>query len=309
MDFSKIKLENERNGHLKKRLNRLSAWGFFKVLYRNNMWRLMGYSILMIICCAPVLALFLLSSLKTAQLMNSLPYYGSFGMGTGVWLGVQSHYNLTVSNYNDVYGAFMVAGGLALAFIFSGGFAVIRDAFWTGGLKVFRCMGMGIAANIPYALVSALLISASVYGCFEFFVFAQTVMPLWLAIVLLVILCIAALLLMTYLMILCSVSVTYKQSVGQNLSDSWRLMWLNFLPNIIHIILALLPIGLYFLFSGGMLQILFLVFLLMFGGMYFPHVWQTHMMKTFALFHPVQVNKKGETKAAPAVPQKAGGNA
>ena len=46
MDFSKIKLENERSGHVTKRLNRLSTWGFFKVLYRDNIFRLFGFSLL-----------------------------------------------------------------------------------------------------------------------------------------------------------------------------------------------------------------------------------------------------------------------
>ena len=59
-------------------------------------------------------------------------------------------------------------------------------------------------------------------------------------------------------MILCSVAVTYKQTLYENLDDSWRLLWLNFLPNILHLIMALLPIPLYFAFSGGSLQILYI---------------------------------------------------
>ena len=42
----------------------------------------------------------------------------------------------------------------------------------------------------------------------------------------------------------------------------------------------------------------------MFGGLYFPLVWQTHMMKTFALFHPVEVKKKARAnKQAQNQPQ------
>ena len=92
---------------------------------------------------------------------------------------------------------------------------------------------------------------------------------------------------------MCSVAVTYKQSVGRTLDDSWRLLWLNVLPNIIHVIIALLPVGLWFI-MGGIFQQLLLILMLMFGGMYFPLVWQTHMMKTFALFHPVEARKKGK---------------
>ena len=73
------------------------------------------------------------------------------------------------------------------------------------------------------------------------------------------------------------------------------------MPNLIHMVLALAPIALYFIFRGGLLQQIYLIVLLMFGGLYFPLVWQTHMMKTFALFHPVEVKKKKQSKQQDAV--------
>jgi hypothetical protein len=51
--------------------------------------------------------------------------------------------------------------------------------------------------------------------------------------------------------------------------------------------------------SSSLMQTLVYMFLFMVGGFFFPFKWQTHMMKTFALFHPVLVNKKGETKKQP----------
>ena len=97
-----------------------------------------------------------------------------------------------------------------------------------------------------------------------------------------------------YLLVLCSVAVTYKQSVGANLRDAWLLLWLNTVPNIIHVILAVLPVGLYLITAGGMLQGMVMVFIIMFGGIYFPLVWHSHMMRTFALFHPVETKKKNK---------------
>ena len=73
-------------------------------------------------------------------------------------------------------------------------------------------------------------------------------------------------------------------------------MWLNILPNIIHFLIAVIPVGLYFAFRNSMLNTIFMVLVLMFGGMYFPLVWHTHMMKTFALFHPVEVKKKKQAQ-------------
>lgn len=299
MNFSKIRLNNERNEHVTKRLNRLNTWNFFKVLYRENIWRLFGFSILMILCLAPIFAVLFLNSLNNAALMQSLPQLNSFGFSTGAWEGLTDYYSGELYHNNLIYGLYAVLASLLAALVFSGGFAVIRDAFWTGKLSavgVFKSIGKGIKANILYSLVTTVVLAFTVFGLYNFYVWGVTVMPLWLTIVLLVLMCIVAMLLAVYLLILCSVSVTYKQSVYENLDDSWRLMWLNALPNIIHFVIALIPVGLYFLFRSSMLNTIFLVLILMFGGMYFPLVWQTHMMKTFALFHPVEVKKKKQAQ-------------
>ena len=299
MNFSKIRLNNERNEHVTKRLNRLNTWNFFKVLYRENIWRLFGFSILMILCLAPIFAVLILNSFNNATLMQSLPQLNSFGFSTGAWEGLTEYYAGELAHNNLIYGLYAVLASLLAALVFSGGFAVIRDAFWTGKLSavgVFKSIGKGIKANILYSLVTTVVLAFTVFGLYNFYVWGVTVMPLWLTIVLLVLMCIVAMLLAVYLLILCSVSVTYKQSVYENLDDSWRLMWLNVLPNIIHFIIALIPVGLYFLFRSSMLNTIFLVLILMFGGMYFPLVWQTHMMKTFALFHPVEVKKKKQVQ-------------
>lgn len=301
MDYSQIKLENERNTHVTKRLNRLSAWSFFKVLYRDNMWRLFGYSILMLLCIVPVIIMFYSGAIVNTSLQRELPMLNAVGFSTGVWDGVDAVYQAGVTANNYVSGAKIALAGLILAVVLSGGFAVIRDAFWTGKLStvgVFKSLWLGFKSNILYALVAAAIISFGAYGLFAFYTAISALVPAWLAIVLLVLLCIAFAFLAMYLTILCSVSVTYKQSVAQNLKDSWLLMWMNVLPNLVHFILMLVPVGLYFLFSNGVLFSLYMVLLIMFGGMYVPLVWQVHMMKTFALFHPVEARKKkGQAKS------------
>ena len=55
MNFRKIALENERCGHVTKRLNRLNTWKFFQVLYRENMWRVFGFNILVLLLIVPIL--------------------------------------------------------------------------------------------------------------------------------------------------------------------------------------------------------------------------------------------------------------
>ena len=298
MDYSKIRLGNERNEHVTKRLNRLSAWKFFRVLYRENIWRLFGFSILMILCLAPIFAVVLWGSYDLSGLEQTLPTLNSFGFSTGVWSGVGDYYNQQAMQSKIQTALFAAIASLLATIMFSGGFAVIRDAFWTGKLStvgVFKSIGKGIKANVLYALVATVVIAASVFGVYTFCLWAMLELKLWATIIVTIALSIVAMLLAIYLLILCSVSVTYKQSVLENLDDSWRLMWLNIFPNIIHFLVGLIPIALYFLFqSSGMLQMIYLTLVLMFGGMYFPLVWQTHMMKTFALFHPIEVKKKSK---------------
>lgn len=299
MDYKKIRLNNERSTHVVKRLNRLSTWKFFGVLYRDNMMRLLGFSLLMLLCLVPLFVVQMLSSANLAAFKQTLPTLNVFGFSTGIWTDVNSHYQNYAAHSNLVYGLYSVSASILACVIFSGGFAVIRDAFWTGKLSsvgVFRSLGKGIAANIGYAFCSTAVIAFGVFGIFQFYAWAATAMAAWLAVVLTVLLSLVLLLLACYLMIVCSVSVTYRQTVFETLDDSWRLLWLNFLPNIVHLVVALLPIPLYLLFAGGSLQMLYVAFLLIVGGMYFPLVWHTHMMRTFALFHPVEPKKKKDVR-------------
>ncbi len=295
IDYTKITLGNERNQHVTKRLNRLSTWKFFGVLYRENVMRLFGFNILMLLCLAPILVAMLFGQANASLIEQNMPLVGSFGFGTGAWRDALSSTNILIEDSNHLYGWYAVLGALLCTFMLSGGFAVIRDSFWTGKLStvgVFRSMGKGIVANGLYALVSAGLIACSIHGIILFYGWAKFVMQTWLAIILLVLLCLVEMFLVIYLLILCSVSVTYKQSLAQNLADSFRLLFLNVMPNIMHLLFSLLPIPFYLVFQGGALQMIATMLLLMFGGLYFPLVWQTHMMKTFALFHPVEVKKK-----------------
>ncbi len=295
MDFSKIRLNNERNSHVMKRRNRLGAWGFFKVLYRDNLWRLFGFSILMLIMIAPIFLVGTLGQTALNEVYQKLPTQNIFGFSTGAWWDVEEYYQQQVFNSNVTYGLMMVGASLLTFVVFSGGFAVIRDAFWTGKLStvgVLRSLWMGIKSNAGYAFLSTAIIAFGVFGIYTFYAWlAKTI--LWLAIVLTILLSILWLFVVCYLLILCSVSVTYKQSVFENLDDSWRLLWMNVFPNLIHVVIALIPLVLMLVIpSTSMFRMLLLILMFMFGGMYFPLVWQTFMMRTFALFHPVEVKKK-----------------
>ncbi len=299
MNFRKIALENERCQHVTKRLNRLNTWKFFQVIYRENMFRVFGYSILILLMLAPIFVMLVIGSMQVTQLQASLPTVGD-PFSTGAWVGVEEVFAHQKFELEVEMGLLTVAASVLSCLVLSGGFAVIRDAFWTGKLAtvgVLRSFVMGVKANVAYAFVSEAIIAFSLFGLLTFANWSLATIPAWIAIICIILMSILLLFIATYLLILCSVSVTYKQSVGANLRDAWLLMWLNILPNVIHLILALLPVGLYLITAGGMLQSLVMVFLLMFGGLYFPLVWHSHMMRTFALFHPVETKKSKKSNA------------
>lgn len=294
INSKKIILGNERSTHLTKRLNRLSKWQFYQVLNRTGMSKIFLLNFMVLFFCAAIIYLMFSATQQLNAVKATLPLYGSFILGTGMWTDVNAYLATQTLAINQTTLLWGLLGALPLMFVFSGVFAIIRDAFWVGTLSIFKSFGRGVKANIVYSLIATILLEGMIFGLFQFYWWSISALATWLAILLTVLLAVVAVLVTIYLLILCSVTVTYKQSVKQNLADTWRLMWLNILPNFVNFVIACIPLILYFALSG--LQMIMLMFMLLWGAFWIPFVWQTHMMKTFALFHPVLVNKKGEPK-------------
>lgn len=290
MDYQNIKLENERSTHLTKRLNRLSSWSFFKVLYRETMGRMLLTNLLLVLCFVPIIVIVLLYASAVAEYQYMLPLMNTLGVGQNAWVASTQLFEIQKTALFDEYLLWSVLGFLAFSVMLSGGFAVVRDAFWTGKIRVFAPFADGLRSNFFYALVSTGLIGLMVYRVIRFYIEMSLLIPLWLAIVLTVQISMVFAFAVMYLLILCSVTVTYSQSFVQNLKDSWLLLWMNVLPNIFRLIVMAIPVVAYFVLSA--LISFVLVFMLMVGAFYFAFVWQTHMMKTFALFHPVESKKQ-----------------
>lgn len=293
MNSKKITLGNERCQHLTKRLNRLSIWGFFKYLYANQAMKLLLINFLYLVFFAPCLVFVVLATIKSQELAGTLPTWGSLTMSGGIWTGVDFYYQNQIALLNQSTLWKSCLGALAISFVLSGGLAIIRDAFWGGKLTVFPSFIRGVKASWGYAFVVSAVLSAAVFGFSHFVWWSHDVLGNGWCIALSILLGLVLFMVALYLFILCSIAVTYKQSVKQNLADAWNMLWLNFLPHASRFVIALVPVAVYFAFGSGLLVIMFM---LMLGFFYIPFVWQTHMMKTFALFHPVKVNKKGEPK-------------
>ncbi|MDD3831290.1 MAG: hypothetical protein PHW00_01380 [Clostridia bacterium] len=297
---SRIKLENERSTHVQKRLNRLTTWQFFKVLYRDGFIRMFLTNILMIVCLVPAIVAYVFMFNEIGVLGITMPVNNGLGIGSGAWLSVNQHYDQLALAINTEYTLWLCLGLLGVAFALSGAFAVVRDAFWTGKLKVFKPFFSGIASSIGYSLSGMLVLVAMYFGIFCLRAYVH---PTWLAIVLVVLGCIVMALTALYVFTLIAVSGTYKQSVVKNLSVSWQLMWVNTLPNLFNFLICFLPVILaVLLMTVQMIGTLILAFMFILGMYYIAHVWMTHMMRTFAFFNPVPRKKNGvPTGQQPAV--------
>ncbi len=290
-----IKLDGERSTHLNKRLNRLSSTKFFGVLYRVNMGRMLLVNLMILLCCIPVYYVLMMAISDISTLSSGLPTYGSFALSSGLWVDVNSYLSSNTTAIYQSYLLWFALGGLTLTIVFSGIFAILRDAFWVGNMKVFSSFARGIKANIGYAFVSALLICGMATGIVWFYWYVYPTVAVWAGIIMLVVMAIVFVFVTIYLFILCSVTVTYKQSVGSSLLDSWNLYMQNIIPNIFKFCMYMLPV-LLLLLTSSTIQSLLVVIMLMVGLFYIPFVWQTHMMQVFALFHPIEQVKKKDLK-------------
>jgi len=294
VDYKKIKLANERSTHVEKRLNRLGVWKFFKVLYRDSMLKIFLFNFLLLIFAVPIfLVYYFLIFQETYALTSTLPTANFLGIGSSVWLDVgryTAEQTQLITNGGFIW---ISVALLALAFAFSGGFAVIRDAFWTGKLVVLKPFWNGITSSIGYTLCGTAVISGSFLGIYFLSGIIKAAFPMWAYIILLVVMWAVFALIFMYMYTLFAVAVTYRQPVGDNLADAWRLLWLNFLPNFIRILITAAPFVLFYFVSasGSIITTLLIAAALMFGMFYLVFVYMTHMMKTFALFHPVEKKK------------------
>lgn len=296
VDYKKIKLADERSTHVQKRLNRNGGWKFFKILYRDSAGRIFMLNILMLLFAAPLfLALYFFVWAKTAELTGSLPVGNFLGMAPSVWLGVGQYQAEQTALINSNGNLWVALAMLLFAFAFSGGFAVIRDSYWTGKLKVWKPFWKGVASTIGYTLPGTAVLAGAYLGITFFSAAIQPLVANWVFIIIMIAVWVLFALIFMLAYTLFAVASTYKQPVADNFADAWRLVWLNFLPNILRVIVTALPFGLYFLLvkvNGGILTTLLLAAGLMLGMFYIVYVYMVHMMRTFALFHPVEPKQK-----------------
>ena len=83
-----IVLENERTGEISKKVNELGNWKFFKVIYNNSMFQILGLNLLMLLCLAPAVYFYLQYNSTVYSWGQALPFANSLGIGYNPWLDV-----------------------------------------------------------------------------------------------------------------------------------------------------------------------------------------------------------------------------
>lgn len=291
----RLYLEGERSGHVEKLVNRLGSWKFFQVLYGNNMMRMFGMNIFMTILALPALYGFFYFTMFIWQGLSSYyPASGMFLFNSTIWFGFEQ-FNAGIQS--QIASSTALWGGVMIVWstlILSGGFAVIRDSFWTGKLKVLKTFFKGIVESAPIMFVFMLVLGGLFAGICMLYQLMLGVMVEWLAIVLIILAWIVFVEIAVYVMVLYSVVSVHKQSIIHSMSDAWILYKANIIPNTISFVFAFTPVVYFLMTFGGnmnMITQLLMIMLLMIGMFYTVFVWQTHMMKTFRLYHPVELKR------------------
>ena len=276
-----IRFTGERSEHITKIENNTGGWRFFSYLYNSSMFRVLGLQFLMLLFLIPAVFVILWQSSQLLGLTSQLPVANTFGLGISPWFGLDAY---ITSNTNAIsqsmYLMLLIAIPVATV-TFSGGFAVVRDAYWTGKLRVCKSFFKGVKQTglkfLPFTFVLALGLMASYY-----LGLATEGWAGWLrtgiSVILLAILIITLLVGFVYV----GTSTLYKEPVAQGLKNAFRFTFRGFVSHLVCLIFSLLPIILV-IFSGSMgalFSSMFIILFIMFGMIWISLVWMIHIIRS-----------------------------
>lgn len=293
-----VVLENERSQGVDKQVNELSTYGFFKYIYAKSMFKMFGLNLLMCVFLAPLVYLYYRFFIQSLSVANTIPYNGSLGVGFAFWQGAETYATLTSNSLSSSFWLWAILGICAVSFAFAGGICVIRNAFWTGELKVSKYFYKGIYQCGLIAFVGFALVGGAICGIVHLN-FVMTEWSKFASVVVNIALIAATVFLAIFVFVLTSVTSTYKQSLGVSVKTSIAIIKKYFISTVLNFIIALIPIVLVLWLSSSMLAVIIIILCLMIGMYYVVLVWQTHMMKIFSIYHPVEkivVKRKKQIK-------------
>lgn len=224
-----------------------------------------------------------LASSKILGLSQNLPYSATFGLGIMPWFGLEPYVaSNTASIMQNMY-LWLLLGIPVVTVGLSGGFAVIRDAYWTGKLRVFKSFFNGVYQTglkfLPFVLVFA-------GGLLGNFYLNQAISDLadWLSIAInVVVYCILIVVLLVGFVYL-GTSTLFKESVGNGLVNAFRFTFKHFFTHLVTFFFMLLPVAVMLFVNSSFIQSMLGILLIMFGMLYVGIIWMIHIIRSTAAY-------------------------
>lgn len=288
-----VVLGGERSGHIEKKYNELNSREFFGYLYRNSMGKLMITNFLLLLLVSPILILSLVFNTYSSMSFNAnLPIDETFLSGGTYWFGITDYVSQLTSSQmldNALWTSLLIVWSTLLL---AGGFCIIRDSFWTGEIKVFKTFFRGIKESALTMLPFMIILAGLYLGVTWILSIIVALIPNWLYIIAEIALYGIVVLVAIYVMTVFSTHGAYKQKLAVTLADAWELYKVSFTANLFNFILSFAPIVIMLMIGIGnstnFFATLLIAAFIIIGFFYTIFVWETHMMKTFRLYHPVE---------------------
>ena len=281
-----VVLENERSQGVEKLVNELTTFKFFKYIYAKSMFKMFGLNLLMCLFLIPLIVLYYNFIMEISALNGTISLNASVGLGFSYWSGASEYFATASNTVKSTFWLWSIPAITVTSIAFAGGIAVVRNAFWTGELNVSKNFYKGIYECGLVAFVGFAIITGAVCGLQHLnFIFVDT--PVVATIVNIFAWIIIALIGM-FVFTLSSVIVTYKQTFAVSVKTTIAIIKKYFLSTLLNFVMSLMPIFVVLLFGTSQLVIIVIVLIAMIGMYYVALVWQTHMMKIFSIYHPVE---------------------
>ena len=276
-----IRFTGERSELITKIENNTGGWRFFSYLYNSSMFRVLGLQFLMLLFIIPTIFVILWQSSQLLALTSQLPVANTFGLGISPWFGLDEYITSNTNAISQAMYLWLLVAIPVATLTFSGGFAVVRDAYWTGKLRVCKSFFTGVKQTgfkfLPFTFVLALGLMGTYYiGV------ATMGLPNWIrtgiSVIILAILIIVALVGFVYV----ATSTLYKQPVKQGLQNAINFTFRNFVSHLFCLAFSMLPIIL-LIFSGSMgalFSSMVIILFIMFGMIWVSLVWMIHIIRS-----------------------------
>ena len=274
-----IELVNERSEYITKAKNTLGGWGFFRYLYSKFTFRIVGLNLIMIMLFLPMFYVILRLNGQISNAAQYLPFSNTFGLGLAPWDGVQNYLASVTRNYTMQKYLWLLLCVPVAGMAFTGGFAVIRDSYWTGKLKIVKPFFIGIYKCGLQNLPLYVLVGGGLLGIYAFSI-GTLAWARWIAVIVQVLLWIVLALLTMYALVFTGVNCLHKQSFFTTLVSSFKICYTHIISHIITFIFVALPLTLMFIIGTSVVASLLIVANVLMGMLYVAIVWMIHMIRT-----------------------------